>query len=159
MTKEELDRKYGISEYPDGPKYGTWEMFWRYLKWKKVNNPGPDDPPWPYYDPDCQEYGNGTGPYPSLDELEDVKAWLDDMVNRLYGTMAMSDAKGKSPLTNTGRARQKVKALLDTPDPWEGIIDDGIDSDAYDYDSSYPSREDVIEAVNEWLSKNGLLLI
>lgn len=53
----------------------------------------------------------------------------------------------------------KVKALLDTPDPWDGVIDDGIDESGYDYDSSYPSLEDVIEAVNEWLNKNGLLLL
>lgn len=51
----------------------------------------------------------------------------------------------------------KVKELLDTPDPWEGIIDDGIDGEP-DYESSYPSREDVVEAVNEWLNKNRLVL-
>lgn len=66
-------------------KYGTREMFWKYLEWKRVNNPGPDVPPWPYYDPDSQEYGCFGGPYPSLEEVEDVKAWLDDLEFRMYG--------------------------------------------------------------------------
>lgn len=74
-------------------------------------------------------------------------------VSSVYGVMC-----ARGPLTNTGRVRQKVRELLDTPDPWEDIVDDGIDNDAYDYDSSYPSREDVMEAVNEWLNKNRALL-
>lgn len=51
----------------------------------------------------------------------------------------------------------KVKELLDTPDPWDGIVDDDID-EGYDPEVFRPSREDATSAVNAWLAEQELLI-
>lgn len=64
---------------------------------------------------------------------------------------ADTDSIQVHPLTNTGKARQMVRELLATPDPWDGITDDGIDYEGMDYTSSYPTIEEVDRVISEVL--------
>lgn len=51
------------------------------------------------------------------------------------------------PLTDTGKARQRVRELLRTPDPWEGVVED----DWIDYSSSYPCSR-LMEEIEQWIA-------
>lgn len=64
-------------------------------------------------------------------------------LSSVYGFMyADTDSIQVHPLTDTGRARQMVRELLRTPDPWGGITDEDID-----YTSSYPSIDEILQWV------------
>lgn len=49
--------------------------------------------------------------------------------------------------TDTGRARQMVRELLRTPDPWEGVVED----ECIDYSSSYPGSR-LMEEIEQWIA-------
>ena len=71
-----------------------------------------------------------------------------EQLSSVYGVMyADTDSIQVRPLTDTGRARQMVRELLRTPDPWEGVVED----DCIDYSSSYPTSH-LMEEILQWIA-------
>lgn len=71
-----------------------------------------------------------------------------EQLSSVYGFMyADTDSIRMHPLTDTGKARQRVRELLATPDPWEGVVED----DSIDYSSSYPSSR-LMEEIDRWIA-------
>lgn len=71
-----------------------------------------------------------------------------EQLSSVYGFMyADTDSIQVHPLTDTGKARQMVRELLSTPDPWDGVVED----DCIDYSSSYPSSR-LMEEIEQWIA-------